>query len=112
MCVKQEEKTMIHLAFYVPAEHKEQVKAALFAVGVGKIGLYDHCCFETQGQGQFRPLDGSSPFIGQTQQIETVTEYKIEMVCEDHLWDRALAALKDAHPYETPAFYAIKTINV
>lgn len=95
---------MYKLAFFVPAEHKDKVKAAVFAAGAGRIGNYDSCCWEVSGTGQFRALQGSNPFIGQQGVIETVAEYRVELVCEDHLIAAAVAALRQAHPYEEPAF--------
>jgi hypothetical protein len=95
---------MYKLAFFVPPSHVEQVKSALFAAGAGRIGAYDSCSWQVLGQGQFRPLDGSQPFIGQTGQIEQVEEWKIELVVADELIREAVAALKSSHPYETPAY--------
>ncbi|HVK99801.1 MAG TPA: YqfO family protein [Dongiaceae bacterium] len=99
---------MYKLAFFVPAEHKEAVKTAIFAAGAGRIGNYDSCCWEVQGTGQFRALQGSNPFVGQQGKIEMVGEYRVELVCEDHLIKAAVAALRSAHPYEEPAFDAWK----
>jgi hypothetical protein len=95
---------MYKLAFFVPPSHVEQVKSALFAAGAGRIGAYDSCSWQVLGQGQFRPLDGSQPFIGQTGEIEQVEEWKIELVVADELIREAVAALKSSHPYETPAY--------
>ncbi|MFJ3524974.1 NGG1p interacting factor NIF3 [Pseudomonas sp. NPDC090203] len=95
---------MYKLAFFVPPGHVEQVKSALFAAGAGRIGSYDSCAWQVLGQGQFRPLDGSQPFIGQTGQIEQVEEWKVELVVADELIREAVAALKSSHPYETPAY--------
>jgi hypothetical protein len=92
------------LAFFVPASHVEVVKAAVFAAGGGRIGGYDHCAWQTLGQGQFRPLDGSQPFLGQTGQVEVVEEWKVELVVNDDLIAQVVAALKQSHPYETPAY--------
>jgi hypothetical protein len=92
------------LAFFVPASHVEVVKAAVFAAGGGRIGDYDHCAWQTLGQGQFRPLDGSQPFLGQTGQVEVVEEWKVELVVADELIVQVVAALKQSHPYETPAY--------
>jgi hypothetical protein len=98
---------MIHLCIYVPHTHVEVVKEALFAVGVGRIGLYDRCVWQTEGQGQFRALEGSQPFIGQINQTEVVREVKLELVCEDHLWPQAVQAIKMSHPYQTPAYFGV-----
>jgi len=92
------------LCYFVPESHLEQTKRALFEVGAGKIGDYDACAWQCLGQGQFRPLDGSQPFLGERGELHVVEEYKVELVCEDRLIHRALDALKAAHPYEEPAY--------
>ena len=96
--------TFIKLEFYVPETHLEEVKTAVFDAGAGQIGDYDCCCWETSGSGQFRPLDGSQPFIGEQGKIESVIEYKVEMVCAVELIDEVVSVLKQSHPYETPAY--------
>jgi len=95
---------MYKLAFFVPESHLEAVKQAVFATGAGRIGNYDCCAWQTLGQGQFRPLPGSQPFIGEQGEVETVSEYRVELVCEDGLIRQAVKALIDAHPYEEPAY--------
>ena len=102
---------MYKLGVYVPANHLEPVKAALFAAGAGRIGNYDSCCWQTAGQGQFRALPGSQPHIGQHGRLETVEEYRVELVCEDHLLPAALAALRSAHPYEEPAYDVVQLVT-
>lgn len=99
---------MYSLSFYVPVEYAEQVKEALFAAGAGRQGDYDKCSWQTLGQGQFRPLAGSSPFIGVQGALEYVDEYKVEMICAEENIVAAVAALKAAHPYEEPAYSVIK----
>ena len=95
---------MFKLCFFVPKTHAESVKAALFQAGAGHVGNYDCCCWQTEGQGQFRPLQGSHPAIGEANQLTFVPEWKVEMVCADDVLKQAIAALRQAHPYETPAF--------
>jgi len=95
---------MYKLVFFVPETHVEAVKSAVFEAGAGRLGDYDSCAWQTLGQGQFRPLDGSNPFMGQHGEVETVREYRVEMVCQDALIRPALAALKAAHPFEEPAY--------
>jgi hypothetical protein len=97
---------MYKLVFFVPESHAEAVKQAVFATGAGRIGDYDRCSYETRGTGQFRPLAGANPFIGQAGELERVDELRIELVCEDHLIHAAVDALRAAHPYEEPAFEA------
>ena len=95
---------MYMLCFNVPQTHVEEVKNALFAAGAGIIGNYSHCSWQILGQGQFKPLEGSNAFIGKINQIETVAEYKVETVCDDHCIKDVVNALKKAHPYETPSY--------
>ncbi len=99
---------MYKLCYFVPESHLEQTKSALFASGAGRIGDYDSCAWQCLGQGQFRPLEGSDPFLGQTGALETVDEYKVELVCADELIHDALKALKQAHPYEEPAYEVMR----
>lgn len=103
---------MYRLCFYVPADHAEAVKEAVFAAGAGRIGTYDCCCWQTSGIGQFRPLNGSRPFIGESGKLEHVEELKIEMVCDAGCLEPAVRALIEAHPYETPAyeFWPVNTL--
>lgn len=95
---------MFKLSFFVPETHLEAVKQAVFVTGAGKIGGYDQCCWQVLGEGQFRPLPGSDPFLGELSKLELVNEYKVEMVCGEADIAAAVEALKVAHPYETPAY--------
>ena len=99
---------MYKLSYFVPKEAKEKTKEALFYAGAGKFNNYDCCCFESEGTGQFRALNGANPYIGTIDKIEYVKEYKVEMICEDALIKKAIEALKEAHPYEEVAYEVIK----
>jgi hypothetical protein len=92
------------LCVYVPESHLEAVKDAIFAAGAGQIGRYDKCCWQCLGTGQFRPLAGSQPHLGELQTVTTVREYQVETVLDAALVPDVVAALKQAHPYEEPAF--------
>lgn len=95
---------MYKLVVYVPESHLEAVKSALFAAGAGRIGDYDSCAWQVLGQGQFRPLEGSQPYLGQQGQVEHVPEYRVELVCSDERIEDAVTAMRQAHPYEEPAY--------
>lgn len=94
-----------YLAVYVPESHRDRLKKALFQAGAGKIGNYDSCCWETEGTGQFRPLPGSHPFLGSQDHVEHAAEWKIELIVPADCIREVIASLKQAHPYETPAFH-------
>lgn len=99
---------MYKLNFYVPSKNKEEVKNALFNIGVGRYNNYDKCSFETKGTGQFRPINEANPHIGNLDKLELVEEYKIEMVCSDELIKKAVKVLKESHPYEEVAYEVFK----
>jgi len=102
---------MYKLCYYVPATHLEATKAAVFDAGAGRVGDYDRCCFQVLGEGQFRPLPGSRPFLGSEGELERLEEYRVEMVCEDDVVDSVVTALRLAHPYEEPAFDLIRLVE-
>jgi hypothetical protein len=95
---------MYKLAFFVPQSHLEKTKKAVFKAGAGKMGEYDQCCWQVLGQGQFIPMKGSKPFIGQQDKLETIDEYKVEMVCNDAAVKQVIKALRQSHPFEEPAY--------
>ncbi|MBL6991321.1 MAG: NGG1p interacting factor NIF3 [Bacteriovoracaceae bacterium] len=99
---------MFKVIVFIPLSHVAAVKQGMFDAGAGKIGVYDSCCFETQGTGQFRPLEGSDPFVGKTNEVETVQEVKVEMVCDPKYIEKVVAAMKLMHPYEEVAYDVLK----
>ena len=101
---------MYFIYCYVPESHLELVKQALFDAGAGQLGNYNQCCWQTEGTGQFCPDQQAEPFIGNSGELTTMTEYKIELACHADYIDAARDALLRAHPYETPA-YSIHPIN-
>ncbi|CAN8140602.1 NGG1p interacting factor NIF3 [uncultured Thiomicrorhabdus sp.] len=99
------------LVFYVPESHLEAVKGAIFAAGAGVQGDYRHCAWQVKGQGQFRPMPGSNPFIGETDQLSREEEYKVEVyVAQQNLKD-VMGAFFDTHPYEEPAYFLVKSMD-
>ena len=95
---------MYKISVFIPENHLDDVKAAMFDAGAGRIGDYDRCCWQCLGTGQFRPLEAANPYIGTAGEVESVQEYKVEMVCADERITAAIAAMKRAHPYEEPAY--------
>lgn len=95
---------MYKICIYVPISHIEKVKNAMFEAGAGKIGNYGACSWQVLGEGQFMPLSGSHAFIGSEGHLERLSEYKVEMVCEESYLKKVITALKQAHPYEEPAY--------
>lgn len=99
------------LATFIPTENTQEVLDALYKAGAGSIGNYDHCSFEVQGKGTFRPNELANPHIGQSNQEESVSESRIEVVFPSHIHGSVIAALKAAHPYEEVAYYVTNLEN-
>ncbi|KAE9375042.1 hypothetical protein N431DRAFT_557195 [Stipitochalara longipes BDJ] len=103
------------LIFFVPPSALAVCKSAIFAAGAGRYpgpGNYTECCWVTLGTGQFRPGDAAKPNIGQVGGLEEVQEARVETLClgEDAV-RKAVEALKNAHPYEEPAYEVLKLEN-
>ncbi|MEM0955257.1 MAG: YqfO family protein [Pseudomonadota bacterium] len=95
---------MYKLCVYVPEDALEQVKQALFAAGAGRLGDYSDCCWQVLGTGQFRPGVSSDPAIGSVGATTRLQEYRVEMLCPEECVELVIEALREAHPYEEPAF--------
>jgi hypothetical protein len=100
------------LVTYIPEADTDQVLAALFGAGAGSIGAYRECAFVSAGTGQFRPVEGADPAVGQVGQLERVAELRVELVLPRARRAEVVAALRAAHPYEEPAFHVLETAPV
>jgi dinuclear metal center YbgI/SA1388 family protein len=94
----------IKLAVFVPAGHVENVRNAIAEAGAGWIGNYSHCTFMTPGTGTFKPLEGTSPYIGRAGEIEQVEEIKLETIVPAGGLKSVIQAMFKAHPYEEVAY--------
>lgn len=96
------------LVVFVPVESLAKVSNAMFAAGAGAIGNYSHCGFGAEGTGTFLPERGARPAIGRKGKLERVAEIRFEAIVPAAKLEAVVAALKKAHPYETPAFDIFK----
>jgi len=103
--------TLAKLVTFIPLEHAEKVRQALFDAGAGHIGNYDACSFNLPGEGTFRALGNAKPFVGKLNELHREPEVRVEVVFPIHLKDSILRSLKTAHPYEEVAFDLYPLIN-
>lgn len=103
---------MLKLIYYVPESYLESTKLAVFEVGAGGIGNYEHCAWQVLGVGQFKPVKGADPFIGEVGQLEKVEEWRVEIIVPEDKVSDVAKALKASHPYEEPAFEFIQMVDV
>jgi dinuclear metal center YbgI/SA1388 family protein len=100
----------IHLSdgSYVP----DVVRNALFEAGAGFIGKYDSCSFNISGEGSFRGLEGTDPFIGTKGEQTVQKEVRIETILPVFLQEEAVRHLIQAHPYEEVAYDIYPLLNL
>ena len=92
------------LVVFVPAASLDAVRDAVFAAGAGRIGEYERCSWYTEGTGTFLGGEHTDPVIGERGREERVPELRLETVYPAEREDDVVQALRDAHPYEEPAF--------
>ena len=97
---------------FVPTNDVNKVADAMFSAGAGSIGNYSSCSFRSEGVGTFLPLEGSKPAIGKKGKFENVNEIKLESIVAGKNIEAVVAALKNAHPYETVAFDVFRQYEV
>lgn len=95
------------LTVFVPDSDLAKVSDAVFAAGAGRIGIndrYKECSFRVPGTGTFFGGDEANPTIGQRGRREEVAEYRLETVVPESKLASVVAAMRQAHSYEEPAF--------
>jgi hypothetical protein len=92
------------LVVFVPPDALDAVRDAVFAAGAGRIGEYERCSWYTAGTGTFFGGKGTDPTVGERGREERVPELRLETVYPAERESEVVAALREAHPYEEPAF--------
>lgn len=87
---------------YVSEDAVDQVKEALWRGGAGHIGNYDHCLYQIEGTGQFRPLEGTDPYLGTQGEDTQISEIRLETIVSLRDYPSLIEKVKEAHPYEEP----------
>ncbi len=95
------------IEIFIPETHLAVLQEALRRVDAGHIGNYDSCLSYSRVIGCWRPLPGSSPYIGEEDSVSSEPELKVEVTCLRHKADMTIAAIKEAHPYEEPVINVI-----
>ncbi len=92
------------LVTFVPEDHADKVRTALFNAGAGNIGEYDSCSFNTKGEGSFRASDNANPFVGEIGKLHTEPEIRIETIFPKSIKSKIINSLLSNHPYEEVAY--------
>lgn len=92
------------LVTYVPVNHAEEVRNALFEAGAGNIGNYSECSFNAEGTGTFKGNEQTDPYVGEPGKPHLENEMRIETIYPATIESKILMALVLAHPYEEVAY--------
>lgn len=103
--------SLYKIIVYVPTEDVDTVKTALFDSGVGQLGNYTNCSFESTGQGQFKPLKEANPYSGTHNKLSITEEVKLEVIVREEKLNNSINQLIKAHPYEEVAYDVYKLEN-
>lgn len=95
---------LLKLVVYIPAGHEEELRHVLSDLGAGWIGNYSHCTFQTTGTGTFKPLQGTSPYIGHQESLEKVKEIRLETIVPADRLAKVISGMLKKHPYEEVAY--------
>ena len=90
------------LEIFIPETHFKPLQKALQDVDAGHIGNYDSCLSYSRITGVWRPLENTSPYIGQFNEISEEPELKVEVSIKSEKKKKTIAAIKAVHPYEEP----------
>lgn len=96
---------------YIPADHLNRVREAIFNAGGGQIGNYSECSFSSSGEGSFKGNVDAKPFIGKQDERHYEKEQKLEIIFEYWKERQVLNALIKHHPYEEVAYEIIELDN-
>ena len=81
----------LKLEIFIPATHFRILQKALQSADAGHIGNYDSCLSYSPVKGTWRPLEGTTPYIGKK---------------KENL-EKTMTAVKKIHPYEEPVINVI-----
>jgi dinuclear metal center YbgI/SA1388 family protein len=95
---------LVKLVVFVPDKDLTKVSDAVFAAGAGRIGEYSECSYRLPGTGTFFGSDAANPTVGEKGRREEVSEWRLEVVCPEPRVADVVAAMRQAHSYEEPAF--------
>jgi dinuclear metal center YbgI/SA1388 family protein len=96
---------------FVPVEHADKVRQAIFDADGGHIGNYVECSFNAEGFGTFKGGTNTDPYVGKPGELHREKEIKIEVIYPAWLEGRIIKSLLTAHPYEEVAYDIMKLEN-
>jgi len=103
----------LKLVVHCPLDCVDSVIDAASDAGAGVIGAYSRCAFSSAGYGTYIGNKTTKPSAGQAGRQESVEEMRVEMVLMEACAKAVTKAVRQAHPYEEPAFdfFVLRSAN-
>ncbi len=92
------------LVTFVPLDHAESVRSAIFSAGAGQIGEYEQCSYNLEGLGTFKGSESTNPYTGEKGKLHFEKEIRIETIFPKVIQSKVISAMLEAHPYEEVAY--------
>lgn len=105
------ENKYVKVEVLLPEAYIEKVRDALNAIGVLRVGNYDHVISYSAVKGYWRPLEGATPFNGPVGEISFGTECKMEFNCLYQNIKDVENTIRSVHPYEEPVINVVSLLN-
>jgi dinuclear metal center YbgI/SA1388 family protein len=102
---------LLKLYTFIPLDHVEKVRNAIFDAGAGNIGNYSECSFNAEGKGTFKAGQNTNPYVGEKNIRHEENEVKTEVIFPSYLKNKIVNALIAAHPYEEVAHDIVPLSN-
>jgi dinuclear metal center YbgI/SA1388 family protein len=102
---------MEKLFVFVPVDHADALRDALFEAGAGHIGAYSECSFSSEGVGTFKGDPDTHPFAGQPGIRHLEREARLEVIFPATRRQAIVSAMFSHHPYEEVAYDLVSLAN-
>ncbi|MDD4309001.1 MAG: Nif3-like dinuclear metal center hexameric protein [Candidatus Cloacimonetes bacterium] len=93
-----------HITVFCPPSSVTAVSEAAWKAGAGNIGNYSNCATQHEVKGFFKAESGAKPYTIAAEETG-IAETALDFICDSFRLHSVLAAIRRAHPYETPLVY-------
>ena len=81
------------LVTFVPLDHADKVRSAIFRAGAGQIGEYDQCSYNLEGLGTFKGSEDTNPYTGEKGKLHFEKEIRIETIFPKVIQSKVISAM-------------------
>ena len=96
----------------IPEGKTDEIRESICKAGAGQIGTnYTDCTCTIKCVGTFKPINNAKPYIGKKNELEFVSEEKLEVICKVENVKNVIKVLRSVHPYEEPAIDIVPLLD-